>query len=98
MAIGSCCFRHPVPERNRLAQDLAEDGLNSFYTEDADREVLPGEILITHGNAQKGYEYPLIRFVVIAESDIFGQEHKKKKKRRRYEGKQIAELYRAFRR
>ena len=75
---------------NRLAQDLAEDGLNSFYTEDADREVLPGEILITHGNAQKGYEYPLIRFVVIAESDIFGQEHKKKKKRRRYEGKQIA--------
>ena len=35
---------------NRLAQDLAEDGLNSFYTEDADREVLPGEILITHGN------------------------------------------------
>ena len=47
-------------------------------------------VLITHGNAQKGYEYPLIRFVVIAESDIFGQEHKKKKKRRRYEGKQIA--------
>ena len=74
---------------NRLAQDLSEEGLNSFYTEDADREVHPGEILITHGNAQKGYEYPLIRFVIIAESDIFGQEHKKKK-RKRYEGKQIA--------
>lgn len=71
----------------RLAVDLLEEGLSCFYTEEEDRAVQAGEILITYGNAQRGYEYPLIKFVVIAESDIFGQEQKKKKKRRRYEGK-----------
>ncbi len=73
----------------RLAQDLLQEGLTSFYTEDKERVVQPGEILITHGSAKRGYEYPLIKFVVITESDIFGQEKKKKKKQRRYEGKRI---------
>ena len=74
---------------NRLAGDLLEEGLTSFYTEDADREVQPGEVLVTYGNAQRGYEYPLIKFVVITESDIFGQQKKKKKRHKRYEGRQI---------
>ena len=74
----------------RLAGDLLEQGLVSFYTEDEEREVRPGEVLITYGSALRGYEYPLIKFVVITESDIFGQEKKKKKKQRRYEGKQIS--------
>ncbi|MCD8022665.1 MAG: DEAD/DEAH box helicase, partial [Lachnospiraceae bacterium] len=75
---------------NRLAADLTAEGLAAFYTEDAYREVQPGEILITYGNAKRGYEYPLIKFVVITESDIFGQEKKKRKKQKRYEGKQIS--------
>lgn len=73
----------------RLAQDLMEEGLSSFYTEDLDREAQPGEVLVAYGNLHRGYEYPLIRFVVISESDIFGKEKKKKKKRRTYEGKKI---------
>ncbi|MCD7716123.1 MAG: transcription-repair coupling factor [Lachnospiraceae bacterium] len=75
---------------NRLAGDLTDEGLTAFYTEDAAREVQPGEILITYGNAKRGYEYPLIKFVVITESDIFGQEKKKRKKQKRYEGRQIS--------
>ncbi|MCD8337069.1 MAG: transcription-repair coupling factor [Lachnospiraceae bacterium] len=75
---------------NRLAHDLTEEGLAAFYTEDEAREVQPGEILITYGNAKRGYEYPLIRFVVITESDIFGQEKKKRKRQKRYEGQQIS--------
>jgi transcription-repair coupling factor (superfamily II helicase) len=39
----------------------------------------------------KGFEYPLIKFVVIAESDIFGAE-KKKKKRKKYEGQKIRDF------
>ncbi len=77
---------------NRLAGDLLEEGLTSFYTEDENREVQPGEVLVTYGNAQRGYEYPLIKFVVITESDIFGQQKKKKKRHRRYEGRQIQDF------
>ena len=73
----------------RLAQDILGEGLNSFYTEDLDRIVQPGEILVSYGNLHRGFEYPLIKFVVISESDIFGKEKKKKKKRRSYEGKEI---------
>ncbi len=75
---------------NRLAADLLDEGLTSYYTEDEAREVGPGEILITYGRAQRGYEYPLIKFAVIAESDVFGQEKKKKKKYKRFEGKTIS--------
>lgn len=73
----------------RLAQDILEEGLNGFYTEDLDRTVQPGEILVSYGNLNRGFEYPLIKFVVISESDIFGKEKKKKKKRKSYEGKKI---------
>ncbi|WP_283682394.1 transcription-repair coupling factor [Parablautia sp. Marseille-Q6255] len=75
---------------SRLAGDLLAEGLTSYYTEDPGREVLPGEILITYGHAQKGYEYPLIKFVVISESDIFGQSQKKRKKHKKYDGKRIS--------
>lgn len=75
---------------NRLAEDLRDNGLNAFYTEDEEREVQAGEILVTYGNAHRGYEYPLIKFVVISESDIFGREKKKKKRPKTYEGRKIS--------
>jgi transcription-repair coupling factor (superfamily II helicase) len=74
---------------SRLANDLMEEGLTCYYTEDPEREAAPGEILITYGSVARGFEYPLIKFVVISESDIFGREKKKKPKYRRYEGKKI---------
>ncbi len=76
----------------RLAEDLRDQGLNSFFTENMDREIQPGEILIAKGNTHRGYEYPLIRLAVIWESDIYGKEKKKRKKQRRYEGVKIASL------
>ncbi len=76
----------------RLAEDLREYELNSFFSEDPDREIQPGEILVTCGNAHRGYEYPLIKFAVITESDIFGKEKKKRKKRRTYEGQKIRDF------
>lgn len=74
----------------RLADDLMGEGLNVFYSEDFDHEVKPGEIMTGYGKLKKGYEYPMLKFVVISESDIFGGEKKKKKRRRLYEGEQIA--------
>ncbi len=74
----------------RLAEDLMGEGLNAFYTEDFDHVVKPGEIMTGYGKVKKGYEYPMLKFVVISESDIFGGEKKKKKRRRIYEGEKIA--------
>ncbi len=74
----------------RLAEDLMAEGLNSFYSEDYDHEVKPGEIMTIYGKVKKGYEYPLLSFAVISESDIFGKEKKKKKKRKLYEGDKIS--------
>ena len=73
----------------RLPSDLQEYELNSFYSDDRDREIQPGEIMVTDGNLHHGYEYPLIRFAVLTESDIFGREKKKRKKRHTYEGTKI---------
>lgn len=73
----------------RLAQDLRDHELNAFYSEDLDKEIQNGEIMTTFGNVHKGYEYPLIKLVIISETDIFGAEKKKKKKRRVYEGQKI---------
>ena len=74
----------------RLVGDLQERGLNAFFSEDEDVTLVPGQILVTYGNISRGYEYPLIRFVVISESDIFGREKQRRKKRRfAYEGTRI---------
>lgn len=74
----------------RLADDLLQEDLNCFYSEDFDRVVKPGEIMVLYGKVKRGYEYPVLSFAVISESDIFGTEKKKKKKRKTYEGEKIA--------
>ncbi|MDE7197662.1 MAG: transcription-repair coupling factor, partial [Lachnospiraceae bacterium] len=73
----------------RLAEDLREQEISAFYTEDPMREVQPEEVMTGYGRVRKGFEYPLLQFMVIAESDIFGAQKKKKRKKKRYEGQKI---------
>ena len=73
----------------RLAKDLTEDGLTAFYSENPQRKLEPGEIMTYFGQLGQGFEYPSIRFAVIAESDIFGTQKKKPAKKKKYEGEQI---------
>ena len=73
----------------RLAQDLMNDGITAFYSENPERRLQPGEIMTYYGRIAQGFEYPDIKFAVIAESDIFGAEKKKKAKKKKYEGEQI---------
>jgi len=72
----------------RLAEDLRDYDLSSFYSEEMGREVGAGEIMTTYGHIAEGYEYPMLKFTVISETDIFGK-IKKKKKRKTYEGRKI---------
>jgi len=76
----------------RLAEDLRDQELAAVYSEDAFREVLPGEVLTYYGHVKKGFEYPLLKFVVVSESDIFGAEKKKKKPKKIYQGERIKDF------
>lgn len=76
----------------RLAKDLQAEGLNAFYGKDYDRVIQPGEIMVVYGHAKKGFEYPLIKFAVITETDIFGQEQKPKRKKKNYSGQRIQDF------
>ena len=73
----------------RLAEDLRGEEMTAIYTEDPFRKVQPSEILVYYGFLKRGFEYPLLKFVVISESDIFGNQKKKTKKTKRYEGTKI---------
>ena len=70
----------------RLAGNLRDYELPAVFAMRAEegqpeREVLPGQILVTVGNIHKSFEYPQIRFAVISEGELFGRERKKKKHR-----------------
>jgi len=73
----------------RLAVDLRENEISAVYTDDPFREVKESEVLLYYGNVKKGFEYPLLKFVVMSESDIFGIQ-KKKKKKKHYSGQKIS--------
>ena len=76
----------------RLAKDLSEEGLNAFYSQDTDRIISPGEIMVVYGHARRGFQYPLIKFAVMTETDIFGKEQKKRKKKKKYSGNRIQDF------
>ena len=76
----------------RLAEDLRDQELAAVYTEDPMREVQPGEVLTCYGHVNKGFEYPMLKFVVLSETDIFGAEKKKKKSRKLYQGQRIKDF------
>ena len=73
----------------RLVEDLRDNGVESFYSEDPGRDLLPGEIETYYGNVRKGFEYPDIRFAVISESDIFTAVQKKKRRKKKFAGGEV---------
>ncbi len=72
----------------RLCDDLRENGLTAFFTEDLDRKINEGEIMVSYGRIRQGFEYPLLKFVVISESDIFTTRKQKKRTHKKYSGGQ----------
>ncbi|MCR5792458.1 MAG: transcription-repair coupling factor [Lachnospiraceae bacterium] len=73
----------------RMSENLLEYDLTGSYSEDGDTVAKPGEIIILSGGLHSGFEYPLIKTVVIAESDIFGAKKPKKKRKKNYDGARI---------
>ena len=77
----------------RLGEDLRADyGLSAFYSERAEIMPKPGEIMIVAGNSHRGFEYPLLKFIVVTDTDMFGV-RKPKKKKKSYEGRAIQSFH-----
>ncbi len=76
----------------RLAEDLRDQELAAVYTEDPLREVQAGEVVTYYGHVNKGFEYPMLKFVVLSETDIFGAEKKRKKGKKLYQGQKIKDF------
>ena len=74
----------------RLAKDLQDNDIMAVYSENEDKELVPGEVVTVYGKLRKGFEYPDIRFVAVAEDDIFGVSRKNKHKKSKYSGKAIS--------
>ena len=74
----------------RLAKDLQDNNVVAIYSDNLEREIIPGEVMTTKGRLNKGFEYPEVPFVVVAEEDIFGANNRKKYKKKNYSGKAIA--------
>ncbi|MCR5637874.1 MAG: transcription-repair coupling factor [Lachnospiraceae bacterium] len=75
----------------RIVEDLHDNMITSFYSEDPGRVLQPGEVMTYYGRILKGFEYPDIKFAVIAESDIFSEHQKKRRKKKsEYKGEKIS--------
>ena len=76
----------------RIVEDLRDNLVTAFYSEDPGRVLKAGEIMTYYGRILKGFEYPDIKFAVIAESDIFTEHAKKRKKKKKsdYKGEKIS--------
>ncbi|MCR4797896.1 MAG: transcription-repair coupling factor [Lachnospiraceae bacterium] len=71
----------------RIASELMDEGLNSFYSENFKEPLPGGMVMVTAGSLRHGFSYSEGQFAVIAESDIFGSA-RRKKRRKRYSGEQ----------
>jgi transcription-repair coupling factor (superfamily II helicase) len=76
----------------RLAEELRDMELSCFYSENTDDTLQEGQIMSVYGQILKGFEYPHLKFAVIAESDIFSSKTVRKKKKKRYEGQKIQDF------
>ena len=75
-----------ISRARRMAEDLTGGGVSAFFTEDPDRVVKKGEVMVIHGAISRGFEYPLTGFVAISEGDIFGRIRRKKRHKKTFTG------------
>ncbi len=64
----------------RLIDTLKERNINAVYKDIVDN-VGQGDVVVTFGNAIKGFEYPDLKICIISDSEVFGQSKRKATRR-----------------
>lgn len=84
---------HSTIRAQRMVGNLRDYGIEAFFSDNFNRPIQSKEIMVSYGNIHQGFEYPLFKFVVITQSDIFGKEKsKKRKQKKQYTGKKIQDF------
>ena len=77
----------------RFAKELEEYDINALYTENKEREIAPGEVIVMTGTRDKGFEYSEAKFVVLTGTEMFGvKRNTRKKEKKKYSGKYIRDF------
>jgi transcription-repair coupling factor (superfamily II helicase) len=79
----------PSGRGHRLVETLATNEIVSSYKDSIDYNIQQGEVVVTHGSLQKGFEYPSAGFVVISDIEVFGQDKRIKKAKSKRDGNKI---------
>lgn len=66
----------------RLKETLADHGIEAVVLNDVQEPPVPGQVVITRGQLNHGFEFPSLRLVVVTDWEIYGQ--KRKAQPRRY--------------
>lgn len=71
-----------------MVESLKEMGVGASYSEDLNREVLSGQVVVTGHTLPKGFVYPKIKYILFTHHELYGEERKttvtkRKRKRKR---------------
>lgn len=72
-----------------LQKQFLNDGIETVFIPTMTRSLECGEIVITNGSIQKGFEYEQLKFVVISDRELFGTEKRKKRNKKKRKGSKI---------
>lgn len=80
----------------RLANSLREYGISAFSAlgeQEDEKEAVRGAVMILKGSLHRGFAYPLLRFALLSEGELFGKKAQDKRKKKKYaEGGRISTL------
>lgn len=75
----------------RIAKNLQDNDILTYFTENREQPLKYGEVRVSVGRMESGFEIPECKLLVISEGDIFtSKELKKRKKLPKYTGEKIA--------
>lgn len=69
----------------RLEKNLREEDVEAVYKDSFD-EILDGQVIITFGMIDKGFQFPDLGLSVISDKELFGQGKRKSKKKKKAKG------------
>ncbi len=77
----------------RIATELMDNGLNAFYVDsEAAYEKVPKakEVMVVKDRLKAGFVYPLLKYAVISDTDIFGERRRRARRKSTYKGSVIS--------